>query len=62
MYIGTLTEKGLTMDYEYLKGWELPRDYFGINPTDYYVVATHHRDSDTVTRANWRDIVQSMGF
>lgn len=36
-----------------LKRWALPPSYFGATWKDYYVAASQHRDSDSITRSNW---------
>ena len=38
---------------EKLKLWEQPKNYFGENPVDYFVVYAQHRDSGLIQRANY---------
>ncbi len=34
--------------------WETPSDYFGYDPVGHILVASQHRDSDALTRSNYR--------
>lgn len=38
---------------EFLKKWEMPRDYFGASFPDYFVFVGTHRDADSLTRSNF---------
>lgn len=41
------------MNYEHLKLWEHPKNYFGATWEGWYVVLGHNRDSDLLTESNW---------
>jgi hypothetical protein len=44
-----------------LKLWKTPRDYAGEEYPDYYVGLSKHRDSDTLTRANFDAMLERLG-
>jgi hypothetical protein len=44
-----------------LKLWTLPDNYFGANWPDYYVAYGQHRDSNTLTRSNFRCLLKAIG-
>lgn len=40
--------------------WETPSDYFGYDPVGHILVASQHRDSDALTRSNYRVAVRRL--
>jgi hypothetical protein len=52
------------MDYQYIRRYERPANFadFGeIERAEYFVAAGQHRDSDTLTRSNFRSILAALG-
>lgn len=50
--------------YDTLKRWTRPdnfADFGDIDRTQYYVAIGQHRDSDTVTRSNFRSMLRELG-
>lgn len=44
-----------------IQRWEMPSNYYGNEYHEYYVVYSHHRDSDILTESNWDYIVKALG-
>lgn len=47
---------------EHLAAYERPNDYGGMHFDDYWTVYSVHRDSDAVSRSNFRSILRALGF
>lgn len=43
------------------RAWATPRDYGGFSPIGDYCIGSVHRDSDTISRSNWRCMVRDFG-
>lgn len=46
---------------EYLKRWTLPCDYFGAEWPEHFVFFSQNRDSDSLTRSNFRCALKALG-
>lgn len=46
----------------HLEPYERPAHYGGAEFHGYYTVYGVHRESDTLTRSNWRSIIRALGF
>ena len=44
-----------------LKLWSMPRNYYGDHWPEYYVFLDQHRDSDCLTRSNFRTGLAALG-
>lgn len=40
--------------------WTRPRNYFGADWSEYYVILGQHRDSDILTRSNWKAATETL--
>jgi hypothetical protein len=52
------------MDLKYLQRWTRPdsfADFADFDRREYFVAAGQHRDSDTLTRSNFRSILAALG-
>lgn len=49
------------MRTDILEVWRRPRDYAGFSPDGDYLIASVHRDSDTISRSNWAVLCADLG-
>jgi hypothetical protein len=46
--------------FEHLTLWKYPRDYFGADWSDYYILSGQHRDSDALAQSNFRSFLSAL--